>query len=895
MNRISVFVSAKMEDVKKLFCLLCVTALVCILFPVPASAEEPDVFNADRRSVEWNEDWQFREESSDAWEDVTLPHDWSIKKEFSTEYEAESGFLPGGSGIYRKTLVLPENFRDKRVVLEFEGVYRDAEVFVNGRRLGSHPYGYTAFAFDLSDDLIIDGTTENLIEVHVNNELPSSRWYSGSGIYRDVYLTVTDRQYIVRNGIHIETPALEADQSHAETAVGITVGNDDAEEKTLQVHTQILDETGTVQAESMSDPFEVGAAETHTLTETLYVNDPALWSTEAPNLYTCRTEVLDEDGTVRDVLDTRFGYRWMKFDADRGFFLNGEPLKLKGVCLHHDFGALGAAAWHAALDQRLDLLQEMGINAIRSAHNPADGYFLKSCSERGILVIEEAFDTWSNCKNDNDKDYGSVFLEEITADNEILGGAKGMMWSAFDVREMVLHSRNEPCMLMYSIGNEILGNIDGDTSEYPNYARTLSEWIGTFTDTIPVTIADNMTVKGSDTQILMDTAVYESGGVIGLNYATEKTMDAYHTAHPEWCLYGSETASVFGSRGEYGTLGINKKTHQISAYDRSYVEWGMTAQDAWKNTISRDYIAGEFVWTGYDYIGEPEPWNGWHAGSVTGEGPAPNSSYFGIIDTAGIPKDSYYFYQSQWRDDITVLHVLPDWNPDNLKKDLFGNVAVTVYTNAPEAELRLNGETVGRVQAKKVTTEEGYSYNLYEGSLSWNQKVRFREGVLEAIAYDEAGNVIEHTSGRRKVQTCGEPVFIRAEADRRYLSADGRDLTAVTAVLCDQNGIPVSSDSRTVTFRLEGNGTILGTDSGNPMDTKGRQDNTEKEAQRDAFHGMASAVIQAGNEDDEIVVTVSADGVESAVVRIAAGDALSSSVLARTERAVINALHKGEE
>ncbi len=881
---------------KRAVVFVCAAILVSAMHAIPAHAEEPEVFSAQERSVLWNEDWEFRREEDSAWSRIDLPHDWSIREAFSTEYEAESGFLPGGTGMYRKSLIVQEADRAKRFVLEFEGVYKDAQVSVNGRVLGTHPYGYTSFAFDLSDDLIFDGKTENIIEVTVKNTLPSSRWYSGSGIYRDVRLTVTEPQYIARGGVRIETPDLAAHPDRCDTKAEVTVRNDGAEPETLVLAASILDADGKTVSKAESAPFTVNAGSEVTVNETVPVTGVKLWSLTDPNLYTCRTEVMKEDGSVSDTVDTRFGFRWMSFDNDRGFFLNGEAVKLKGVCLHHDLGALGAAGYHAALDQRLDLLQEMGINAIRSAHNPADGYFLQACSERGILVIEEAFDTWSNSKNDNTEDYGSVFLEEITEGNEIIGGEAGMMWSAFDVREMVLHSRNEPCLLMYSIGNEILGNIDGDTSEYPNYARILSEWIGTFTDTIPVTIADNMTVKGSDTQILMDTAVADAGGIVGLNYATGKTMDAYHTAHPDWCLYGSETASTFGSRGEYGTYGINQKTHQITAYDRTAVEWGMTAQDAWLNTISRDYIAGEFVWTGFDYLGEPEPWNGWHTGSVTGEGPAPNSSYFGIIDTSGVPKDAYYFYQSQWRDDITVLHVLPDWNPDNMKKNLFQRTTVTVYTNAPAVELFLNGKSLGKVTAETHTTEEGYTWRLYDGSLSWNKTVRYSAGTLEAVAYDAAGNVIAETSGRKKVTTCGEPAMIRLTADRNVLAADGRDLTYVRAVICDAEGNPVSSDDREVQFHLEGEGRILASDSGNPMDTQGYQDNTETDASRKTFHGTVSAVIQAGESGDELVITAGSDGLTSGVTRIVTGDGTSASLTERTAEAVMDKISgKGKE
>lgn len=835
------------------------------MLPTVVKAEEPaDVFVMEGRSTRISDNWTFArtdQENSSA-ETVSLPHDWSIQESYSTEYEAESGFLPGGKAVYRKTLIFPEELKDSRIVISFGGVYMNAEVAVNGRLLGSHPYGYTGFAFDLTDDLVLDGKTENVIEVSVSHEVPSSRWYSGSGIYRDVYLTVTKKQYFSENGIQVFTPQ-DLTSSEAETEISVTLGNAEPDRKTVLLHTSILDNAGEEAGSTEQTVVLSGNAET-TVRESLVIDSPKRWSVSDPVQYVCRTELIGEDGTVLDSLDSRFGYRTICFDADKGFLLNGEPVKLKGVCLHHDQGALGAASYPRAMERQLDLLQEMGINAVRTAHNPADRYFLESCSRRGILVIEEAFDTWTNAKNHNFNDYSSIFQETVTADNELLNAEAGMCWAEYDVKEMVRESMNEPCILLYSIGNEILGNIGGDISEYPAIAAQLCEWIKETGTSVPVTIADNMTLKENEVQEAMDQAVFEAGGVIGLNYATAESMDAMHKNHPDWPLFGSETVSAYGSRGEYRAKGIDSKSLQVSAYDTESVEWGTTARQAWLDAVTRDYIAGEFVWTGFDYIGEPEPWNGLEPGSVTGTDPIPHSSYFGIIDTAGIPKDTYYFYQSQWREDLTVLHVLPDWNQTNINKSFLGYVPVSVYTNAASVELFLNGKSLGKKNAEIHETAAGETYRTYEGTLSAEWKVRYKTGELKAVAYDESGEVITETSGRSAASTSMQASRLILECDRTELSADGRDLAYLTVTLKDRFGNVVSDEDRTVTFELEGNGELIASDNGNPADLQGYQDGTETRRTRDTFHGKAVVIVKSTQSEGIIKVRASAEGLPSA-------------------------------
>ncbi|MBO7703172.1 MAG: DUF4982 domain-containing protein [Solobacterium sp.] len=837
------------------FFMMSLVLMLSVLMPVSAE-EEGGVFHAEGRSTCIDEDWEFQLNGGE-WEDIDLPHDWSIKEAFSTDCEAESGFLPGGTGIYRKTLIIPEEYAGKRFVIEFGGVYMDAEVSVNGKTLGSHPYGYTPFAFDLSEYLIKDGRTENTIEVSVNHTVPSSRWYSGSGIYRSVYLTVTEPEHIAYQGMKITTPKLE--QGSFETTAEVTVQNDSDQEEDITVSHTILSQEGDILGKA-SEEVHLSAQASKVSELSIPVEQAELWSLENPSQYICRTE-LTRNGSLLDSLDTRFGYRWTAFDADHGFFLNGQSVKLKGVCLHHDQGALGAAAYPAAIDRQLDKLQAMGVNAIRTAHNPADSHLLEECSKRGILVIEEAFDTWLIPKNGNDYDYSRYFLEDIKEGNEILNGEPGLYWSAFDARAMVLHSRNEPCVILYSIGNELLGNIEGDTSQYPKYAEMLSEWISRYDDR-PVTIADNMTLKDNAIQEGIDTAVHEAGGVVGLNYATAASMDRYHEEHPDWKLYGSETVSTYGSRGEYSTDGIDETTREITAFDRESVEWGMEAAEAWKLTIERDYIAGEFVWTGFDYLGEPEPWNGISPGSVTDGTPSPHSSCFGILDTAGFPKDAYYLYQSLWRDDLSVVHILPDWNPENLRTDLFGKTDVAVYTNAASVELFLNGKSLGRKTAEVHTTEDGHTYRLYDGKLYPSWKVKYSAGTLYAIAYDEAGNVIEAESGRDRVQT-------PEAASRIILEADGGDDTLLyyTVTLKDVHGNTVSTEDREIRFELEGDGILLASDNGDPNDLRGYQETSSNGMIRDTYHGKALVIVQRTGEG-EIRLKASAEGLPSASLTV---------------------------
>ena len=646
-----------------------------------------DIIGDGQRTTLFNENWKFhRGDINDAqnkdyndstWETVNLPHDYSIDQDFTTSGEAESGFLPGGVGWYRKTFVVPKKYQEKQLMIEFDGAYMNAEVYLNGTKLGEHPYGYTAFAFDLTEGLICDGETENVLVVKTNNKIPSSRWYSGSGIYRDVKLTVTDKVHVGYNGTKIIAKDLEnTKDNNVKVDVTATIDNDSDTNKTITVKNTLLDAQGNAAGSTVTNEVELAAKSTKDVKQEVSVIAPKLWSTEDTNLYTMKTEIV-ADNKVLDTYETEYGFRYFDFDNNTGFSLNGEKIKLKGVCLHHDQGALGAVANRDAIERQVKILKEMGCNAIRVTHNPAASVLLEVCNENGMLVINEAFDGWTEYKNGNVNDYTSHFNEVISTDNQIVNGKAGMKWGEFDVKAMVDGAKNDPSVIMWSLGNEIDEGVSGNTSHYLNLVDDLIKWVQEVDTTRPVTNGDNRKNTNPNAMLSqINQKIYEAGGVVGMNYANGDQTIAMHNTYSDWPLYGSETASAVHSRGVYNTTGKDDNTLQMSEYDNdeAKVGWGHSASDAWQFVIKNDFNAGEFVWTGFDYIGEPTPWNGTGAGSASGQGAKPKSSYFGIVDTAGFVKDTYYLYKSMWDEDTTTLHLMSTWNNDEIVKNNNGKV-----------------------------------------------------------------------------------------------------------------------------------------------------------------------------------------------------------------------------
>ena len=851
------------------------------------------VDSKQNRTSDFDANWKFMLSDSvqaqdptfddSAWQQVDLPHDYSITQKYSQSNEAESAYLPGGTGWYRKSFTIDRDLAGKRIAINFDGVYMNATVWFNGVKLGTHPYGYSPFSFDLTGNAKFG--EENTIVVKVENRLPSSRWYSGSGIYRDVTLTVTDGVHVGNNGVAIKTPSL-ATQNGGNVTMNLTtkVANDTKAAANITLKQTVFPKggktdaaIGTVTTASKS----IAAGASADVTSTITAASPKLWSIKNPNLYTVRTEVLN-GGKVLDTYDTEYGFRWTGFDAASGFSLNGEKVKLKGVSMHHDQGSLGAVANRRAIERQVEILQKMGVNSIRTTHNPAAKALIDVCNEKGVLVVEEVFDMWNRSKNGNTEDYGKWFGQAIAGDNAVLGGDKDETWAKFDLTSTINRDRNAPSVIMWSLGNEMMEGISGSVSDFPATSAKLVAWTKAADSTRPMTHGDNKIKANWRESNTMGDNLTANGGVVGTNYSNGANYDQIRTGHPSWAIYGSETASAINSRGIYNrtTGGAQSSDKQLTSYDNSAVGWGAVASSAWYDVVQRDFVAGTYVWTGFDYLGEPTPWNGTGSGAV-GSWPSPKNSYFGIVDTAGFPKDTYYFYQSQWNDDVHTLHILPAWNENVVAKDSSNKVPVVVYTDAAKVKLYFTpkGSTekrlIGEKSFTKKTTAAGYTYQVYEGAdknstahknmyLTWN--VPWAEGTISAEAYDENNKLIPEgsTEGNASVTTTGEAAKLKADADRKTITADGKDLSYIEVDVTDANGHIVPDAANRVTFDVKGAGKLVGVDNGSSPDHDSYQADNRK-----AFSGKVLAIVQSTKEAGEITVTAKADGLQSSTVKIA--------------------------
>ena len=851
------------------------------------------VDSKQNRTSDFDANWKFMLSDSvqaqdptfddSAWQQVDLPHDYSITQKYSQSNEAESAYLPGGTGWYRKSFTIDRDLASKRIAINFDGVYMNATVWFNGVKLGTHPYGYSPFSFDLTGNAKFG--EENTIVVKVENRLPSSRWYSGSGIYRDVTLTVTDGVHVGNNGVAIKTPSL-ATQNGGNVTMNLTtkVANDTKAAANITLKQTVFPKggktdaaIGTVTTASKS----IAAGASADVTSTITAASPKLWSIKNPNLYTVRTEVLN-GGKVLDTYDTEYGFRWTGFDATSGFSLNGEKVKLKGVSMHHDQGSLGAVANRRAIERQVEILQKMGVNSIRTTHNPAAKALIDVCNEKGVLVVEEVFDMWNRSKNGNTEDYGKWFGQAIAGDNAVLGGDKDETWAKFDLTSTINRDRNAPSVIMWSLGNEMMEGISGSVSDFPATSAKLVAWTKAADSTRPMTYGDNKIKANWNESNTMGDNLTANGGVVGTNYSDGPNYDKIRTTHPSWAIYGSETASAINSRGIYNrtTGGAQSSDKQLTSYDNSAVGWGAVASSAWYDVVQRDFVAGTYVWTGFDYLGEPTPWNGTGSGAV-GSWPSPKNSYFGIVDTAGFPKDTYYFYQSQWNDDVHTLHILPAWNENVVAKGSGNNVPVVVYTDAAKVKLYFTpkGSTekrlIGEKSFTKKTTAAGYTYQVYEGAdknstahknmyLTWN--VPWAEGTISAEAYDENNKLIPEgsTEGNASVTTTGEAAKLKADADRKTITADGKDLSYIEVDVTDANGHIVPDAANRVTFDVKGAGKLVGVDNGSSPDHDSYQADNRK-----AFSGKVLAIVQSTKEAGEITVTAKADGLQSSTVKIA--------------------------
>ncbi|NOV03724.1 Ig-like domain-containing protein [Paenibacillus planticolens] len=802
-------------------------------------------YNGERR-LNFNENWRFQRETSggltgaqlpgyddSAWRQLSLPHDWSVELDFNAQSPAthEGGFLDGGTGWYRKTFTLPSTMENKRLSVDFDGVYMNSTAYLNGQLLGTYPYGYNAFTYDVTGKVYTDGR-ENVLVVKVNNIQPSSRWYSGSGIYRNVYLSVTNPIHVERYGTFVTTPDLENDYKANKAGVnlGTKVKNESSSAAQIKVKSTIVDSAGTAVASVESPEQTVQAGVVANFADHTEIMNPKLWSVDNAYRYKLVTEVT-VGGQVVDTYETRFGLRYFTFDPNDGFSLNGQYMKLHGVSMHHDLGALGAATNYRAVERQMQIMKDMGVNAIRVTHNPASPELIEACNNLGLLVVEEAFDAWNQSKKTYD--YGRFFST----------------WGEHDVKEMVDNHKNEPSIIMWSLGNEIY---DTTSASGVTTARNLVKWVKEIDTTRPTTIGEDKT-RGDKVNVTALNAnikaIFDAVDIVGLNYS-ENNYAGYHQQNPNWIIYGAETSSATRSRGVYTHPNQSNQSTtyadmQQSSYDNDYVGWGRTAEDAWKRDRDLKHVAGQFIWTGFDYIGEPTPYyNSFPA----------KSSYFGAVDTAGFPKDIFYYYQSQWSDK-PMVHLLPHWNWKT-----GDTVRVLAYTNAQKVELLLNGRSLGERSYESKTTSWGAAYKETSAGktyLEWS--VPYEAGTLEAVAKDASGTII----GRDQVTTAGEPAAVRLTADKQVITADGTDLSFITADIVDSAGRIVPTADNLIQFSLSGSGNLAGVDNGNAASVERYKDNKRK-----AFSGKALAILQSDKQAGEIVLNATAAGLTGSSVRV---------------------------
>ena len=845
----------------------------------PATNDEVKQLIEDRK-VEFNQNWHFKLNANakdavkpdadvSSWKKLDLPHDWSIYNDFDHDSPAqnEGGQLNGGDAWYRKTFKLDEEDLNKNVRITFDGVYMDSQVYVNGQLVGHYPNGYNQFSYDITDYLHKDGR-ENVVAVHAINKQPSSRWYSGSGIYRDVTLQVTDKVHTEKNGTTILTPDLEKQQNgKVDTHVTSKIVNTDDKDHEILTEYQIIERNGQAVTDLVRTASQVlKAHQSASLNAILQVDKPKLWTvhSDKPALYELVTRVY-RDGQLVDAKKDLFGYRYYNWTPNEGFSLNGERIKFHGVSLHHDHGALGAEENYKAEYRRLKQMKDMGVNSIRTTHNPASEQTLQIAAELGLLVQEEAFDTWYGGKKQYD--YGRFFDKDATHPD----ARKGEKWSDFDLRTMVERGKNNPAIVMWSIGNEI-GEADGKPRSLATVKR-LVQVIKDVDKTRYVTMgADKFRFgdgSGDHEKIANEL------DAVGFNYS-EDNYKKLRAKHPNWLIYGSETSSATRTRGSYfrperELVHSNQayRHYEQSDYGNDRVGWGKTATASW--TFDRDNAgyAGQFIWTGTDYIGEPTPWHNQNQTPV-------KSSYFGIVDTAGIPKHDYYLYQSQWvsAEKKPMVHLLPHWNWENptLKEnvaDADGNIPVRAYSNAASVELFLNGNTLGKKTFTKKQTSDGRTYQ--EGAkpnelyLEW--KVAFEAGTLEAVARDEAGNIV----ARDKIVTAGEPAGVRLVKEENAIAADGKDLTYIYYEIVDSKGNVVPTANNLVRFQLHGQGQIVGVDNGEQASRERYKEQADGSWIRKAFNGKGVVIVKSTEQAGKFTLTAHSDFLKSGQTTIFTG------------------------
>lgn len=849
-----------------------------LLFLTVGSCTSAEKMTNDRRQ-DFTAGWTFhlgddsaasRPDYDDtAWRILNLPHDWAIEGEFSRDNPSGTGggALPGGIGWYRKTFTVDKADEGKRLYIDFDGVYMNSEVFINGHSLGVRPYGYVSFSYDLTPYIKWGG--KNVVAVRVDNgEQPNSRWYSGCGIYRNVWLTKLNPVHIaqwgtfitaedvsknsarlnIRTKIQYDAAAQLQDSVKQADGTYVVFDSEIVPLADVVLQSRLMDAEGNVVGEVASE-LQVIPTCLNEVEQEIVVKNPNLWSVNTPYIYKVNSILIDKiTGKVLDNYCTNTGIRTFRFDAQKGFILNGERLKINGVCMHHDLGCLGAAVNIRAIERQLEILQEMGCNGIRCSHNPPSPELLDLCDRMGFIVMDETFDMWRKRKTAHD--YSRYFNE----------------WHERDLTDLILRDRNHPSVFIWSIGNEVLeqwsdakadtltleqANLilnfghdqsmlakEGEMSVNSLLTKKLADMVKALDSTRPVTAGCN---EPNPNNHLFRSGVLD---LIGFNY-----HDDWFAGVPEKFpgkpFIVAESVSALMTRGYYRmpsdeTVICPERwdkpyfddSFSCSSYDNCHVPWGNSHEGTMRHVKNNDFISGQYVWTGFDYLGEPTPY-GWPA----------RSSYFGIVDLAGFPKDVYYLYQSEWHPEKKVLHLFPHWNwTPGQDIDMWA-----YYNNADEVELFVNGESQG------VRTKGKDDFHVV-----W--RVKYEPGVVKVVSRKDGKMVLE-----KEIHTAGEPAQIRLTADRNEIKSDGRDLSFATVEVLDKDGNLCPNADNQIMFDVQGAGFIAGVDNGSPVSME-----KFKADHRRAFYGKCLAVIQSDGKSGGIKLTATSEGLKTAVTAIKA-------------------------
>ena len=815
--------------------------------------------SAQRNEILLEKGWKFHRGEAEAaceaayddsaWESVSVPHDWAIYGPFSMENDLQevavtqnfetvatlktgrTGGLPYmGTGWYRRAFDVPQG---KTAELLFDGAMSEARVYVNGVEVCYSPYGYSPFHVDITPFLTKDGKS-NVLAVRLENKPFSSRWYPGAGLYRNVRLITTDKVHVPVWGTHVTTPYVSPDYAsvHLETEVA------GGEGCALRIKTSIYAPDGSI---AVQKTFSGKTGEEQPLVQNFIVDNPLLWTPETPNLYVAVSELYDGE-RLADVYRTRFGFRTMEFIPEKGFFLNGQPRKFQGVCNHHDLGPLGAAVNVAALRHQLLLLKDMGCDAVRTSHNMPAPELVELCDELGFMMMIEPFDEWDIAKCENG--YHRFFNEP--------SDIEGVTWAERDMVRMLRRWRNNPCVAIWSIGNEVPTQCDAQGYKV---ARFLQDICHREDPSRPCTCGMDQV------SCVLDNGFAALIDIPGLNYRTFRYCEAYDDL-PHGFILGSETASTVSSRGVYKFPAVKRfgavdNDHQCSSYDLEACAWSNVPDIDFALADDYPWTMGQFVWTGFDYLGEPSPYDtdAW-----------PNhSSMFGIIDLASIPKDRFYLYRSIWNRNNPTLHILPHWNWEGHEGE---EIPVFVYTSYPEAELFLNGVSQGRCRKSPTSKAEGLQTENHESRyrLVWDG-VKYEKGELEVVAYDESGR----EAGRKSVRTAGKPHHIEISSGLSFigeegipsLKADGKDLCYLTVKIVDKDGNLCPSASGLLNFEVTGRASYRASANGDPTCL-----DLFHLPRMHAFGGMLTVILQSSDTPGAATLKVTGKGLKPAVASI---------------------------